>query len=82
MSLLPNPLKLFGKLGKGVATIAGVVVGTGALATGAVLPSFALDPSLLEALQLVLEIIAALGGLLAVFGFGRKTGYAVPDSEK
>ena len=66
-----NPLKILGKVGKGLATIAGIgVAGAGGTAL-AVVP---VDIS--EILRLVLEIITALGVLLASFGIGRKAGAA------
>ena len=78
-----NPLKILGKVGKGLATVAGL---TGAAATTVVLdpgligvPSFDLN----ETLRLVLEVIRALSALLAAAGFGRKTGYAAaPDGQR
>ena len=62
-----NPLKVLGTVGKGLATIAGISV---AGAGGTALAAAPVDIS--EILRLVLEIITALGVLLASFGIGRK----------
>ncbi len=66
-----NPLKILGTVGKGLATVVGL---TGVAATTVALEAPGLD--LNEALRQILEIIRALTGLLTMFGFGRKTGYA------
>ncbi len=68
LPLLPfNPLKLLGKLGKGLAT----VVGLGS--AGVAGTTLAIDPAgLNETLKLILAVITALGTLLASFGIGRK----------
>lgn len=60
-----NPLKVLGKLGKGLATVAGVA-GT---AAGAVTLELG---GLNETLTLVVAILTALSALLASFGIGRK----------
>ena len=76
-------LGFLGKIGKGLATVAGISIGGGAaVAHEALLPVLSLDPSVVAGLQLVLEILGVFGGLLAMFGIGRKAGYAVPDVEK
>ena len=62
-----KPLKLLGKLGKGAATILGVGTAT---AGGVVLSTGGADIN--ETLKLILEVITALGVLLASFGIGRK----------
>ena len=69
-------LGLLGKVGKGLATVLGI---TGAAAGGFTL---ALDPSITEGLEQVIQVLTLLAGLLAAFGIGRKAGYAVPDAEK
>ena len=66
-----NPLKLLGTVGKGLATVAGLG-GVAATTIALEVPGFDLN----EALRQILEIIRAISGLLAMFGIGRKTGYA------
>jgi len=65
-----NPLKVLGRIGKGLATVLGITVATG----GGI--ALSATPDLSEMLKLVLEIITALGVLLASFGIGRKSGYS------
>jgi hypothetical protein len=62
-----NPLKILGTVGKGLATIVGVGGAVGGATTLAVVP-----PDINETLRLILEIITAVGVLLASFGIGRK----------
>ena len=68
------PLKVLGKLGKGLATVVGLG-GVAATTTALEVPSFDLN----EALRQILEIIRALSGLLAFFGLGRKAGVAASE---
>ena len=66
-----NPLKILGKVGKGLVTITGL--------GGVVATSAALEFDLNEALRQILEIIRTLSALIAALGFGRKTGYAANE---
>ena len=74
-------LRLVGKVGKGAATIAGFGTAGAAVAAQVVAPSFILDQSVLDGLQLLLQIITAVGVLVGSFGFGRKAGYAAKEVE-
>ena len=67
-------LPALGKIGKGKATVTGLV---GVAASSAVL---ALPFDLNEALVQVLEIIRQIATILTLLGFGRKTGAAVPNA--
>ena len=67
-------LPALGKIGKGKATVSGLV---GVAATSAVL---GLPFDLNEALVQVLEIIRQIATILTLLGFGRKTGAAVPNA--
>jgi len=65
-------LRFLGKLGKGLATVAGFST---AAATGSAL--MVIDPSVNEMLTLVLQIITAVGVLIGTFGYGRKAGATI-----
>jgi len=70
-------LKLLGRIGKGVATVAGL---GGIAASGtayAVAPAVAVDPSIIELIRELSVLVGAVSGALAAFGVGRKAGYAV-----
>ena len=67
-----NPLRVLGAVGKGFATIVGIGTAVGGGAALAVAPA-----DISEILRLVLEIITAIGVLLASFGIGRKARDAV-----
>lgn len=72
-------LPFLGRLGKGKATIAGAV----AVAVGVGAKQFVGDvltaENLVEAIRAVADVLTALGTIIAAFGFGRKSGYAVRE---
>jgi hypothetical protein len=82
-------LKILGRLGRGSATKLGaVLVGGGAtLAAGgpAVTASFALDPSITQAIEALIQLVSAIsvlvGTIVAAFGIGRKAAAAAADGD-
>ena len=71
-----NPLKILGTVGKGLATVVGLTVGGGSAAALVAVPPVDLNVTL----ELILQILVALGALLASFGIGRKGGYEAVSS--
>jgi hypothetical protein len=69
-------LKLLGKLGKGLATIIGVVLVGGGVGTGVVTNSNGVTEAVQTISQNLPALITAIGVLLAAFGIGRKAGDA------
>ena len=67
-----NPLRILGKVGKGLATYVGL---GGVAATTVALEGYDLS----GLLEQVLETLRALSALVAALGFGRKAGYAANE---
>ena len=71
-------LRFLKKFGKGLATIAGVSIGSAGGATALAAPLIATDANTVAALHEIGVILASAGALLASFGIGRKAGVS-PD---
>jgi hypothetical protein len=74
-------LKFLGKIGKGLATIVGVVLVGGGVGAGTVGHGPAVGDAVNTIATNAPALISAIGVLLAAFGIGRKAGVAAA-SEK
>lgn len=69
-------LPILGVVGKGRATITGVVAAVAGVGIKHFIGDVLTAENLVETIRAVADIITALGTVIAAFGFGRKAGYA------
>ena len=79
-SIAQVALRALGRLGKGKATVAGLV----GVALGAGTKHFIGDvvtaENVVQVIQATASMVQALGVVIAAFGFGRKTGYVATQA--
>ena len=77
--LVGKLLPILGKIGKGRATITGVVAAVTGIGVKHFIGDVLTAENLVETIRAVADIITALGTVIAAFGFGRKSGYAAGE---
>lgn len=77
ISALGKVIPFLGKLGKGKATVVGTIATVAGLGAKHFIGDVLTAENLVDAIRAAADVLTALGTVIAAFGFGRKTGYAV-----
>jgi len=81
VKVLGRVIPFLGKLGKGKATVIGAIAAVTGLGAKHFVGDVLTAENLVETIRAVADVVTALGAVIAAFGFGRKTGYAVQGEE-